>query len=79
MNVWMSILENAKTLPNDSVMLVGHNPPINYLAEYLSDADIGHMYTGSCAVVKFELESWSEVTQNGGVLEEYVIAKKLDI
>lgn len=63
----------------ESVMIVGHNPPINYLAEYLSGADIGHMYTGSCAVITFDLDSWSEITQGAGSLEEYVIAKRLDI
>lgn len=63
----------------DSVMIVGHNPPINYLAEYLSGADIGHMYTGSCAVITFDTDSWMEVSQGSGELEEYVIAKKLDI
>lgn len=63
----------------DSVMIVGHNPPINYLAEYLTGADIGHMYTGSCAVIVFESDSWTEITQDSGSLDEYVIAKKLDI
>lgn len=62
----------------DSVMIVGHNPPINYLAEYLSGADIGHMYTGSCACINFSTSSWQEVSQGSGILDEYVIAKKLD-
>lgn len=62
-----------------SVMIVGHNPPINYLAEYVTGADIGHMYTGSCAVIDFEIDAWAEVTQGGGVLNEYVIAKNLSI
>jgi phosphohistidine phosphatase len=63
----------------ESVMIVGHNPPINYLAEYLSGADIGHMYTGSCAVISFETNSWAEISQDAGTLDEYTIAKKLDI
>ncbi len=63
----------------NSVMIVGHNPPINYLAEYLSGADIGHMHTGSCACISFSTSSWSEVSQGSGELEGYVVAKKLDI
>lgn len=63
----------------DSVMIVGHNPPINYLAEYLTGADIGHMYTGSCACITFDTNSWMEASQGSGELEEYIIAKKLDI
>lgn len=62
----------------ESVMIVGHNPPINYLAEYLTGADIGHMYTGSCAIITFDADTWAEITQNGGELEEYVIAKNLN-
>ena len=62
----------------NSVMIVGHNPPINYLSEYLSGADIGHMNTGSCAVINFESDSWAEISQNSGELEEYIVAKKLD-
>lgn len=62
----------------DSVMIVGHNPPINYLAEYLTGADIGHMYTGSCACISFSSSSWLEVSQGSGDLEEYVIAKKIE-
>ncbi|MCB0496494.1 MAG: histidine phosphatase family protein [Cyclobacteriaceae bacterium] len=62
----------------DSVMIVGHNPVMNYLAEYLSGAEIGHMFTGSAACIAFEVESWSEVSQSSGTLEEYVIAKHLE-
>ncbi len=61
----------------NSVMIVGHNPPINYLSEYLSGADIGHMNTGSCAVIQFETNSWAELSQDSGSLEEYIIAKNL--
>lgn len=63
----------------DSVMIVGHNPPINYLSEYLTGADIGHMNTGSCTCISFSTLSWLEVSQGVGELEEYVVAKKLDI
>ncbi len=62
----------------ESVMIVGHNPPINYLSEYLSGADIGHMNTGSCAVITFESDSWAEIGQNSGELEEYIVSKNLD-
>ena len=62
----------------NSVMIVGHNPVMNYLAEYLTDAEIGHMYTGSVARIDFETDSWMEVSQGSGSLEEYVVAKHLD-
>ncbi len=72
-------LVNALKDEWDTVMIVGHNPPINYLSEYLSGADIGHMSTGSCAIINFEQESWAEVSQNSGSLEEYIIAKELEL
>lgn len=62
----------------ESVMIVGHNPVMNYLAEYLSDAEIGHMYTGSVACIAFDSDSWVEVSQNTGTLEEYIVAKHLE-
>ncbi|MCF6359687.1 MAG: histidine phosphatase family protein [Cyclobacteriaceae bacterium] len=62
----------------ESVMIVGHNPPINYLSEYLSGADIGHMNTGSCAVITFEADSWTEIGQNSGDLKEYIVSKNLN-
>lgn len=62
----------------DSVMIVGHNPVMNYLAEYLSDAEIGHMYTGSVACIVFDTDSWMDVIEGSGNLEEYVVAKHLE-
>lgn len=62
----------------ESVMIVGHNPVMNYLAEFLSGAEMGHMYTGSVASLEFDVDSWSEVSQNSGTLEEYVVAKQLE-
>jgi len=74
----LQLVNNLKDEWN-SVMIVGHNPPINYLSEYLSGADIGHMNTGSCAVITFESDSWAEISQDSGSLAEYIIAKNLDV
>jgi len=55
-----------------NVLCVGHNPAISYLAEYLTKADIGDMATGSVAIIRFDLSSWKEVSENTGVLLNYV-------
>jgi phosphohistidine phosphatase len=55
-----------------SVCCVGHNPVISYLAEFLSNAEIGDMATGSCAVIKFNLSKWVEVSQRSGQLVTYL-------
>ena len=55
--------------PYHNVLIVGHNPAISYLAEYLTKADIGDMTPGSVAIIKFEFSSWKMVGENTGVLE----------
>lgn len=56
----------------ERVLIVGHNPTISYLAEYLTKADIGDMSTGSVSIISFNLASWKLVSENTGVLERYV-------
>ncbi|HEY9489407.1 MAG TPA: histidine phosphatase family protein, partial [Chryseosolibacter sp.] len=60
------------------VLIAGHNPSISYLAEYLTKADIGEMATGSIAMIKFDLGSWKLVSENTGVLEQYVTPESLN-
>ena len=50
----------------DSVMIVGHNPSISHLAEYLTGEEIGSMPT--CAVIgmTFENLTWAEITKKTG-------------
>lgn len=56
----------------DHVLIVGHNPTISYLAEYLTKADIGDMSTGSVVIVTFDFQSWKLVSENTGILERYL-------
>ena len=51
-----------------SVLIVGHNPSISYLAEYLTKADIGDMAPGAVVSIRFELSSWKLVSENTGVM-----------
>ena len=55
----------------DSVMIVGHNPSISYLAEYLTGEEIGSMPT--CAVIgmTFDNFTWAEVTKKTGKMIFY--------
>lgn len=55
----------------DSVLIVGHNPSVSYLSEYLTKAEVGNMTT--CGVTKIELEtgSWKEVSEGSGSLASY--------
>jgi len=52
-------------------LVVGHNPSISYLAEYLTKADIGDMAAGSVAIITFDFSSWKNISENTGVLVKY--------
>jgi phosphohistidine phosphatase len=62
---------NALSEDMDSVMIVGHNPSISYLAEFLTREEIGSMPT--CAVVGMTIENltWAEVTKKSGHITFY--------
>lgn len=65
-------LEAVNKLPDNktSVLLVGHNPSISYLAEYLCKHDFGSVPT--CGIVALEFESpWAEVSKYTGKLLFY--------
>ncbi len=61
----------------NSVLLVGHNPSISYLAEYITEAEIGDMSPGSAAQISFELDKWPQISAGTGTLLEYTPASKL--
>lgn len=53
-----------------SVALIGHNPAISYIAEYLTKADIGGM--ASCGIVLIQFATpWNEISEGVGTLEFY--------
>lgn len=53
------------------VLLIGHNPNISYLAEYLTGSDIGDIPTSGMATIKFEKLKWSEIIKKSGELFSY--------
>lgn len=55
-----------------NVLVVGHNPAISYLAEYLTKGDIGDMPSGALAITLFDFPSWKSVTENSGQLVTYI-------
>lgn len=50
----------------DSVMCVGHNPVISYLAEYLTDAEVGVLPTAGLVAIKLGVDSWQKVEKGCG-------------
>lgn len=53
------------------VLIVGHNPSITYLAEYLTKSEIGDMTTCGLASIQFQVDQWEEVSEGTGELLSY--------
>lgn len=58
--------ENLQT-----VFILGHNPTISYLSEYLSRADIGNVDACGMVELKFEVGQWAEVSEGTAELINY--------
>lgn len=56
----------------NSVMIVSHNPSVTYLGEYVSNAEVGDIPTGAIMKIRFDIGSWAEVSQNIGLLEDFI-------
>lgn len=55
----------------DSVMIVGHNPSISYLAEYLTGEEIGSMPTSAVIGMTIENLTWANLTKKSGHMTFY--------
>lgn len=61
----------------ESVLIVGHNPSMSYLAEYFSDAEVGNLATCGLAQFSFELP-WAEISEGNGKFIDYVYPELLN-
>lgn len=70
----------------DSIMLVGHNPGIADLANWLCShgkaeprAKLARKFpTGAVAVIEFDVEDWGEVDAETGTLVEFMTPKEIE-
>jgi phosphohistidine phosphatase len=51
-----------------SLMLVGHNPDISYLAEFLTHQAISSMEKGEVIAIQFDSLTWAEVSARTGTV-----------
>ena len=58
-----------------SVMMVGHNPAMTYLINYLTNASVFNMPTCAIAVVGFDIASWADLSSVQGKLLGYDFPK----
>jgi phosphohistidine phosphatase len=73
-------LSSVLKLSNDykTIMLVGHNPTVSYLSEYLSNAEIIAVPTAGVCVIRFDLENWSDISKGCGELVDFMYPEKLN-
>ncbi|GAA5023122.1 phosphoglycerate mutase [Marivirga lumbricoides] len=55
-----------------SAIIVGHNPSITYLSEYITGAEIGHVGTAGMVHIQIPFTSWSEVSEKNCDFIEYI-------
>jgi len=60
------------------ILCISHNPVISYVAEYLTKEVIGEMAPGSLVVIRFNINSWKEVSAGNGELENYIYPEMLN-
>jgi phosphohistidine phosphatase len=63
---------NDIDLQYKTVVLVGHNPAISYLSEYLTGAEIGSVPTAGVCIIQCNCPSWKDVDKNSGKLIEFI-------
>jgi len=55
-----------------SVFIIGHNPSISYLAEYITGAEIGNVQTAGIAHIQVPFTSWQEVSEKNCDYVDYI-------
>jgi len=62
---------NSVSPETNCLMLIGHNPAISYLAEYLSGQEIGTMEAGGVVLLSLDISTWQEASQGNAVFLKY--------
>jgi phosphohistidine phosphatase len=68
---------NALPASTQTAMIVGHNPDVSYLAEFLTHQTIGSMSKGAVVAVTFEDVAWAEVSGRTGNVSFQIGPKQL--
>ena len=68
-----TLLQVINQLKEDwqNVLIVGHNPSLTYLAEYITKSEIGNITTCGVAQIEFDKMKWEEISESTGHLVNY--------
>lgn len=56
----------------EKVMIVGHNPTVTYLAEYLTQDNVGAFSPGTAALLTQDTDTWQAFSQGTASIKEIV-------
>jgi phosphohistidine phosphatase len=70
---------NAVQSSAQAVMIVGHNPDVSYLAEYLTHDTIGSMSKGAVVAIVIKDLNWAEVSGRTGSVSFQIGPKQLPL
>lgn len=68
---------NALPATTQTAMIVGHNPDVSYLAEFLTHERIGSMSKGAVIAITFDDLSWPDVSARTGHITFQIAPKQL--
>ncbi|KPN64083.1 phosphohistidine phosphatase [Aliiroseovarius crassostreae] len=76
------MLEELKGASGRTVMMIAHNPGTAYLARRLvatppAHERFHHYPTTATAVIRFDVDSWSDVTWHSGTVDGFVVPRDL--
>lgn len=71
----LNLINNDVNDEVETLMLIGHNPGVTELVEYLSNGGIGWMPTCSCICLTTTIDSWKEVSKGTFSLEWNIYPK----
>jgi len=68
-----TLLQVVNRLKDDwnKVFIVTHNPSVSYLAEYITQAEVGSMVPGGYVHIRLSGDEWAQVSESTGELIEY--------
>ena len=62
---------------NKNLMIVGHNPALMDLINYITKSHIGKFPTCALCEINIYINSWSEIKKNSADIKELQFVKKL--
>ena len=68
-----TLLQIVKSIKEEfeTVFLIGHNPSVSFLAEYITDEEIGDVTTCGVIRIKCKNNTWEEIDSGNGKLVDY--------